>query len=74
MPPKLRRIWSHQDPSPRSRPSRPQRNRPPGPAQKRLNPGPIAVGSTNDRAKGAVTLEAAELTRHAAFLGGDGER
>ncbi|WP_254053536.1 ATP-binding protein [Singulisphaera sp. GP187] len=34
--------------------------------------GPIAVGLTTDRAKGAVTLEATELTRHAAFLGGRG--
>lgn len=35
-------------------------------------PAPIALGSTNDRAKGPVTLEAGELTRHAAFLGGTG--
>ncbi|WP_406693976.1 helicase HerA-like domain-containing protein [Singulisphaera sp. Ch08] len=35
-------------------------------------PGPIAIGTTNDRAKGAVTLESTELTRHAAFLGGTG--
>lgn len=35
-------------------------------------PEPIAVGVTNDRAKGSVLLEPVELTRHAAFLGGTG--
>jgi hypothetical protein len=34
--------------------------------------GPIVVGTTDDRAHAAVALEADELTRHAAFLGGTG--
>jgi len=34
--------------------------------------GPVVVGLTNDRAKGEVTLDPEELTRHAAFLGGTG--
>ncbi|WP_237722709.1 ATP-binding protein [Singulisphaera acidiphila] len=57
-------------------PTKPTETAPAQPAAKSraeaAQPGPIAVGSTNDRAKGAVTLEVAELTRHAAFLGGTG--
>ncbi len=50
----------------------PEENRPPSPARTRRSP-LIALGSTNDRAKGPVTLEAdSEPTRHAAFLGGTG--
>jgi hypothetical protein len=33
---------------------------------------PIALGTTNDRAAGSVTLDLEELTRHAALLGGPG--
>ena len=33
---------------------------------------PIVLGTTNDRARGPVTLDPGELTRHAAFLGGTG--
>jgi hypothetical protein len=35
-------------------------------------PGPILLGTTNDRAAGPVTLDPQELTRHAALLGGPG--
>lgn len=35
-------------------------------------PGPIHVGTSSDRAREPVQLEAAELTRHAAFLGSTG--
>ena len=35
---------------------------------------PIVLGTTNDRTAGLVTLDPAELTRHAAFLGAPGER